>query len=61
MLYEFKKGEDVGSEIKNIQDVYLDHALVLGAVKKWPCKFRNGNLNLNNKIYSWQSSGIDNM
>lgn len=45
---------------KYIQDVSLDCVPALRIVKKWFCRFRNGDFNLNNEIHSGRSFGIDN-
>ncbi|XP_077291831.1 histone-lysine N-methyltransferase SETMAR-like [Arctopsyche grandis] len=59
MLYEFRKGVSVGTAQKNIQEVYLDHAPALRTVKKWFCKFRNGDFNMEDQPRSGRPSVID--
>lgn len=45
---------------KNIQNCFFFHVFGFKTVKKSFSRFRNGDSNLNDKIYPWWSSGIDN-
>lgn len=58
-LYEFKKGVSVARASKSIEGIYLERVPALRTLKKWFCRFRNGDLNLNDNITS-ERPGVDN-
>lgn len=45
---------------KNTRDFHLDQTQIDVAVKMWFCRFRNGDLNLNDKIRFCRPPGINN-
>ncbi|CAK9826702.1 Histone-lysine N-methyltransferase SETMAR [Anthophora retusa] len=59
MLYEFKKGSTTADTVKNICEVYGEHALNLRKCQRWFSKFRKGDFDLSDEPRSGRPTAFN--
>ena len=60
MLYEYQQGKTAATTVKKIEEVYGDGVLSVQKRQRWFCKFRQGDLSLQNASRSGRPVSFDN-